>query len=122
MNEQLQKALGELLDKSLNAVDFMVSELPEVVQQFLIWKMWESLIWFIFGIFILSAIIIVNKKTWPKVWKLTCEHEAPVFLANVFLSVFAFLFALIECFNITWLQILIAPTVYLIEYATSLSK
>ena len=47
MNEQLQEALAELLGKANNGIDtagnFLASELPEVIQQLLMWHGVKSL-------------------------------------------------------------------------------
>ena len=50
MNEQLQTALAALIEKSIKAMeagaDFMAAEIPEVVQQLLLWHMTLSAIKF----------------------------------------------------------------------------
>lgn len=115
MNEQLREALTTLLDKSLSAVDFMVAELPEVIQQLLLWKMWENLIYFTVSLIAALTVWVVA----------TCLYRNDNSHDRVMWFVFAFLVSLVVLllgFNVTWLQILIAPKVYLIEYAASLAK
>lgn len=60
MNEQLQKALADILSgvtSSLNtAKDFLLAETPEVIQQLLLWKFWEA----IFEVFVGGIIVGVT--------------------------------------------------------------
>lgn len=125
MNEQLQKALTTLLDKSLNAVDFMVAELPEVIQQLLLWKMWEYLICNAAGIILMIVVIVACIKGTKAILK--SKEKSDYGMEEMFfipMSIGAVVFSIMSCslVNIVWLQILIAPKVYLIEYAASLAK
>ena len=115
MNEQLQEALTTLLDKSLNAVDFMVAELPEVIQQLLVWKMWESAIWSFLGITLAMIISIGTCLLYKK------DESSESYMWFPIGTVLA-LIAIAAMCDFDWLQILIAPKVYLIEYAASLAK
>ena len=121
MKEELQNALTEILRGVLSAKDFVLAELPEVVTQLLTWKMYESIIWFIFGIISIIIVIVVNCKTFKQSWKITVEVGAPAILANIIGSVIA-LIAISSIMNLDWLQITVAPKVYLIEYVASLAK
>ena len=51
MNEELQKALAELLSKANNGIDaaggFIEAELPEVISQLLMWKTAYNLIYIV---------------------------------------------------------------------------
>ena len=46
MNEQLQQAISQLITMSLVAIDkgatFLSGQIPDVIQQLLLWKAWES--------------------------------------------------------------------------------
>lgn len=50
MNEELQKAIAELFQSAISAKDFLVSELPEYVEQLLMWHAVHSFIWFVVGV------------------------------------------------------------------------
>ena len=128
MNEQLQAALTTLLDKSLNAVDFMVAELPEVIQQLLLWKMWESAIGCAIGMVIVVCSIFYFKKlfkmasAYDKETSTLGKYRESVRPFCAFFLIPLIFGILVVFHNVIWLQILIAPKVYLIEYAANLAK
>ncbi len=122
--EQLEIALVDLIQSSVKAKDFLVGELPEVVEQLLMWKFWYNFIWFVGAIIVLTF-------SWKKInkWYKVCSEDnwrtddlvIPSMVGMVFLA-FASFIALIEGINVTWLQIWVAPKIYLIEYLASLTK
>ena len=135
MNEQLQLAVSTLIQTSLNAIDkgttFLSNQIPEVIQQLLLWKAVASFIEFSSGIFIIGgtfAWLIYQYKYWTTTietkWETTKQRisgeNGPFVLLNFF-----FIIPLIygsSCINLIWLQIWIAPKLYLIEYAKDFLK
>ena len=135
MNEQLQLAVSTLIQTSLNAIDkgtaFLSNQIPEVIQQLLLWKAVASFIEFSSGIFIIGGIfawLIYQYKYWTTTvtttWgtkKIRLYAEAgPFSLLNIFLII-PLLYGS-SCINLIWLQIWIAPKLYLIEYAKDFLK
>ena len=135
MNEQLQLAVSTLIQTSLNAIDkgttFLSNQIPEVIQQLLLWKAIASFIEFSSGIFIIGGVfawLIYQYKYWTTTietkWgtkKVRLHDEAGAFsLLNIFLII-PLLYGS-SCINLIWLQILIAPKLYLIEYAKAFLK
>jgi len=150
MNEQLQEALAELLGKANNGIDnagvFLAGELPEVIQQLLSWHGLKSFAFFIVGIVTLIALVFAVKVMVGKIpqkppaengepnWAYditryshigdtvtsTVRLDLSCVLGTIF-SLFVFIFSM-SMINIEWLQIWIAPKVWLIEYAASLTK
>ena len=135
MNEQLQLAVSTLIQTSLNAIDkgttFLSNQIPEVIQQLLLWKAIASFIEFSSGIFIIGGIfawLIYQYKYWTTTvtttWgekKVRLYAEAgPFSLLNIFLII-PLLYGS-SCINLIWLQIWIAPKLYLIEYAKDFLK
>lgn len=125
MNEQLQQALTEILNSSLQAKDFLVSEIPDVIHQLLIYKAAFSAISMV-GFFLLAAAIFwINKKQFNLYSNKHEEDEFDFFyhpelvvnLFQIFLAI-----PLTALWNFDWLMIWLAPKVYLIEYAASLAK
>lgn len=130
MNDDLQKALAEILKKTTQGVEagvgFLQRELPDVVQQILIWHGVNSAIFFVLGLAILAYCPWKSKKLWDK--------GTEVENANKHACVDGYIYGVLTCWflsavglvivftNLTWLQILIAPKLYLIEYAASLVK
>ena len=135
MNEQLQLAVSTLIQTSLNAIDkgttFLSNQIPEVIQQLLLWKAVASFIEFSSGIFIIGGIfawLIYQYKYWTTTvtteWgkkKVRLLDDAgPFSLLNIFLII-PLLYGS-SCINLIWLQIWIAPKLYLIEYAKDFLK
>ena len=123
MNEELQKALGELLSKANNGIDaasgFLVAELPEVIQQLLMWNMFHSVTW---GVLLLGGFLF---SVWATIkltkWVLSEVGEAlPVLIFPIAGCVVLALKSIDYLFIA--LQIYIAPKVWLLEYAASLAK
>ena len=130
MNEQLQTALAQIITKSLETADkaeaFILAEMPNVVQQLLTWKFWDSIVRCVGG---LSCYVagagLVYLCYW--LWKRSAEKDRYMSDVNSIPSTIGALIFLCctwipACFlvNLTWLQIWVAPKVYLIEYASSL--
>jgi len=131
MNEQAQSTINQILlsflETATQAKDFLVSEIPEVIQQLLQWKFFESLIHFSIGV--IGLICFVAWLTYwikfvKKRWSQMDSDDAIFFVFFVagcgslpWLGLFMKVFT-----NLEWLQILIAPKLYLLEYAASLVK
>lgn len=141
MNEQLQQALAAILNKTMAGVEagasFLQSELPDVVQQLLIWKAAESLIYGVIGVVLAVFIYKTTRAQFNQ--KLAAEgsrrrfqpnmiydedgdmHAGVVFFGAVVFFAGILSLAMIEGLK-NALQIWLAPKIYLIEYAASLAK
>jgi len=131
MNEQVQSTINQTLLSFLETVaqakDLLVSELPEVIQQLLQWKFFESLIHFSIGVIGLICFV-----AWLTYWiKFIKERWGQMDSDDAIFFVFFvvgcgslpwFLLFIKVFTNWEWLQILIAPKLYLLEYAASLVK
>ena len=135
MNEQLQLAVSTLIQTSLNAIDkgtaFLSNQIPEVIQQLLLWKAIASFIEFSSGIFIIGGIfawLIYQYKYWTTtvttLWgtkELRFEGVAGTFSLLNILLIIPLVYGS-SYINLIWLQIWIAPKLYLIEYAKDFLK
>ena len=128
MNEELQKALAEMLSgvtsAAGNASDFLLAELPDVVMQLLLWHgVYSAFTFVLCGILLLTALywdVRLGKSTYKKHGvgdELIIGYGAMV----SFLRAVVYLL-LIGQMNLAWLQIWIAPKVWLLEYAANLAK
>lgn len=132
MNEQLQNALTQLLNKAVKATEagaeFLSQEIPDVVMQLLIWHGVYNFILFIIGVVVLITIFCIDHNVGKRLYNL-CEREGE-FDSFWFLyvgmgsvgRVFFYGIPLDLLINVQWLQIWIAPKVWLIEYASKLVK
>ena len=134
MTDELDSKLVEILDKTIGALgdtkDFMVQELPDVVSQLLMWYGIYNFIMFIVGATLLIFMIWTFKfliptkdkggryvETW--VYDHNGDFETSVLFYGVHLIT---LIAITNTMNLTWLKILIAPKIWLIEYVATLAK
>lgn len=124
MNDQLQKALADLLAKANQGIDagstFLQAQLPDVIQQLLVWKAVYSVLSFVGAMSLAGAVLYLYYRLYRWWMSLSKRGDHPEIM---FVLLTAFLWTLvIGMFSLDWLQILIAPKVYLIEYAASLAK
>ncbi len=147
MNEQMQSAVATMIEKATSGVeagiDFLSAEITDVIHQLLMWKMVESLTFFGIGVVILIAAFwsigansrLINKakadhangELWTffsdRKLNTSSAYDAIVSGVGYWGSGFALAIGFITVIvNRDWLQIWIAPKVYLIEYAASLAK
>jgi len=128
--DPLKQALAEILTKATSGIekgiDFLSAELPDVIEQLLLWKMWESLVgnillW-LFAFIIPAMLVFGNFKEGTRNFQRT-EPRAPGI--KLIIGALWLLFGLIPVStanDLVWLQIWLAPKIYLIEYAAQLIK
>lgn len=119
MNEELQEALTSIINRVVSGADAVVEfskeQVPDVLQQLLMWHMMESLVWCISGVLVLGLTAYTLYRV-PKSGRRLDE-----------LLILYVLFALpllagIKMLNLVWLKVWLAPKLYLLEYAASLVK
>ena len=132
MNEQLQNALSGLLTKTMEGVEtastFLVAELPDVVYQLLLWYGVRSIVETVLAISCVLFYIKLEKKLYPFI-KGKCDKSYD--------SDFAFYFGYLgmgsipraillavayKHMSLDWLQIWIAPKIWLLEDSATLIK
>lgn len=131
MNEEAQKIINEILVAMIQSVesvkDFTIEHAPDVIQQLLIWNCVEKFIYFLISCicsyFMFSLVRYQinnykNENTWYG--EQFQDSRGGVLIINmIHIPV---IFAVSETFNLIWLKILVAPKLYLIEYAAQLIK
>lgn len=147
MNEQLQKVLADIIAKVTSGADAVVEfskqQLPEVLQQLLVWHFISNLLSFIIPLILLTISLTVSIRFWIKVPKQEsrdkddrCPWIADEYrdrahklyfkywLPGYVLPAVSFILGLVTLFNsnLIWLKIVLAPKLYLLEYAASLIK
>lgn len=123
MNEQLQTALAEMLGKANSGIDagatFLQAQLPDVIHQLLVWKATVSIIWFSLAVIaLLGGLVLLYKWCWSSD---SLDSDDKAFMTMI-CSIPGLIISIVIAENLEWLQILIAPKIYLIEYAVSLAK
>lgn len=136
-----ESVAGDITNATGTALDFLAAEIPDVIQQLLVWHAIESFIWFLPGLLLLAS-------PWFVYWKWggrgepaepyygearyveTLTHNrlgdidqdgvlGLLMLGGVVATPAGFL---ITMNNLEWLQILVAPKLYLLEYARVLLR
>lgn len=138
MNEQLQTAVSQLIERSLSGVDtaaaFIQSELPEYVYQLLLWYGVKSAIvglaflsitvaWFWYGI--IKPVKIIKKGMQEERETLfTDKHGIIEEHSLILMFNAAIILPAVKSFSdlLEALQIWMAPKVWLLEYASTLVK
>lgn len=128
MNEQLQKALVELIGKASNGIDasvsFLSAEIPDVIHQLLVWYAIESAIHTVIGVSIVAMWIACERFALKKIsdWNWSIEDVIMNYaLIGMFPRIAAFVMVCVMV-NLDWLKIWISPKIWLIEYASQLAK
>ena len=147
MNDQLQKVLADIIARVTSGADAVVEfskqQLPEVLQQLLVWHFISNLLSFIIPLVLLIVCLTVSVRFWVKVPKQESrdkDDRCPwiddeyrdkahmlyfkYWLPGYVLPVMSFILGIITVCNsnLIWLKIVLAPKLYLLEYAASLIK
>jgi hypothetical protein len=128
MNEQLQAELSaiiQILRASLvNAKDFTAEQLPEVIRQLLVYHTWLAafllVLWLVIGGLAGYVFTVARRHPW-----LDCYGNSPTrygFAGCFSVGAMGIAFGLTLAYAIELLQITLAPSVWLIEYAAEFLK
>ena len=131
-SELVQKAeqvLLQMIDKAAEIGSAAVDEIPLVVQELLHWKFAESLFLFITGLIFIYVWVKISIKVWQhgciedEYGRKNRDRWDMIWFGYFMGTLISFLISIpwVLC-NIDWLQIWIAPRVYLLEYAAHLMK
>ena len=125
----LEQAFADMLTRIVNGMekgaDFLSSQLPAVVEQLLTWKLYESIIGCVMGLLLVAFCLKTPFWAYKKYkksdegWDEFCVELASVFGGS---ALFVMFVGGLYMINLKWLQIWIAPKIYLIEYAAELIK
>lgn len=130
-----ESVAGDITNATGTALDFLAAEIPDVIQQLLIWHAIESLIWFLPGLLFIAAPWFVywrlggrGKPAEPKYgearYEETLTHNYTGGINGDVMGALC-IFGLVTSGvgftlvmnSLEWLQILVAPKLYLLEYA-----
>lgn len=123
MATKADEAVSQVLAKALEAPqvtgDFVVEQAPDVVQQLLLWELASSCIW-------AAAILLAITLVWlGRRWLVSLDDyddEGRITTAFIAAVITSFL-SVPLLFNIAAaLKVLVAPNIFLLEYAASLIK
>lgn len=140
MENSVEEALARLIERATSGinevVEFSQAQLPDVIEQLLMWNMTESLITFFVPLFFMLLFFTIlfcqvknllkdmnnnNNNDWFSNDGLPNTH----FLCMIGLpacGVIVSFLVMIKISTMVWLQIMIAPKLYLLEYASNLVR
>ena len=122
MNEQLQQALTAILNKTMSGVDasvnFLSAEIPDVIHQLLVFKLAQASALLLMSVLYLIAWSVLLYKSFKN------DMDGGIQMALCFIGGSLAITSVVGLFMCggTALQIWLAPKIYLIEYAASLTK
>lgn len=112
----------------IKAVDFAQDQAPLVVQEFLKWKMLESVVYLVAGLIVIGILgYIIKRMLNARTEEKKEDNDADCFgyeFTSVILSIICgiLFFSMIVPQTLRIVKISVAPRVYLIEYASDLYK
>ena len=119
----LNQALLSTLEAAKAGKDFVLEQAPDVIQQFLVWKATEAGFWMVAGFSLIAFTIWSLKKRWVQWYTFetynSMEVSPTILLAllNILAGIVVFILHVLD-----FLKIVLAPKVYLLEFASSLVK
>lgn len=123
MNEELNNTLAEMIrefaDSMQGAAGFAIEQAPDVIQQLLMYQFVVSIACFAV---MTAATLVLLKVYWVKSWRVAMEEWEDGGLCIFIPWVVWFVGYLVIGLGMDWLQIWLAPKVYLIEYAARLAS
>ena len=133
MNKEIMAQILPIVEKTkegiLKGVEIAQQQVPELIQEILKWNFTVSLVWFIVGVIGMSVtiycLIRILKTLHSELKKdMTDLSEEGAYNFSIFIptGIVAFLFGCNVFVNYEWLQIMIAPKLFLIEYISNLLK
>ena len=122
ISPESDKAIAAVLNRALEganaAGDFLKEKLPDVLQQLLLWNIWKHSLVVALYLTVMVLSVLLIRKAWKENW----DEAVAAFVT--FVGIFAcVIFSLIMISSLFELvQLLVAPKVWLLEYAANLLK
>ena len=131
-----EEVAGGISEASGDAAAFLAAEIPDVIQQLLVWHAIESLIWFFLGVLLLAAPWFVYCRWGGRGEPAEPAHSGEARYRGTLThscygrvnedALFAFILVgttatiigvTLTMVSLDWIKILVAPKLYLFEYA-----
>lgn len=105
------------------AIDLAQKEIPDIVEQLLMWKMTEAIVGLVLWIIVFAIGLVLLIKWWKKSDVRSDEAVFARCVSTILFAVALFASAISPYDNImTIVKISVAPKIYLIEYANDLVR
>ena len=127
-NELVNEVLTGLISTATEVKSFLVVEAPEIIQQLLVWTVWENAVYLSIATFFIAFTIWYVRLAYKKIMEWD-EYEDKEMEQGfmLFTGIATILITLITTMHIPGyileiIKIQVAPKVWLLEYASSLAK
>ena len=126
--KETDQQLAEILKKGLEAAEktgnFVVEQAPDLIQQLIVWKTCEYIFWILISIAFLFSVYKWHKSAMKRYGDLDGFIDEPEFFIYCIYAIAVIVIFGIALFTsfFNLLQILLAPKIWLIEYASQLIK
>jgi len=97
-----------------SALNFVQTQAPDVIHELIMWHLVCAIMWVIIGLFFVIPCVL----TWKRSWKYTSDDTFPTIILNGGGSLIGGVAILVNAFIVA--KILIAPKLWLLEYAISI--
>ena len=130
MNEQIVEQLLPILEKTkegiLKGIEVAQEQCPELIRQLLTWKFYESLTGFMVNVVLgVGSALLIKHGISVGIAQDWSEESCPVFIPCLIVGAVVGLVSLTVLLASGipgWVQILIAPKIYLLEYISSFMR
>ena len=122
MDDQIKAIALKLLEQVKQGADFIIGQLPDVANQIIVYKFWESTFWLCFCVFLSLVFLVIGILCWHAENTLKNAQGGWATLGIVlFLAAsFAFIFGA-ACYIPDMIKLKTAPKLYLIEYLSKIA-
>ena len=125
MNEELLKQLIPIAEVTkegiLKGVEIAQQQVPELINQILVWCFIKSLFSFIIGVCCLVSLIWLFRLA-PKWWKEANYNPTFKTIFSIMWGIIGTIGGIIGITDWIWIKILVAPKLFLVDYLTNLIK
>ena len=122
MDEQIKSIALQLLEQVKQGTDFIIGQLPDVANQIIIFKFWESTFWLCFCVFLSIVFLVLGILSWKAEDKISSATGGWAFMGFVLFIAAALTFFIgVACYIPEMIKLKTAPKLYLIEYLSKLA-
>jgi len=118
LQNRFEEVLLNLINQAEDAAAFVTGEIPDVLEQLLVWSFAESITYLVLSLFMFCSMPFIYG-LFDRIAKKT--NDGGFVCCGVMCDVWLCIPACF-LFNLTWLKIWLAPKLFLIEYAAELVK
>jgi hypothetical protein len=109
-------ASGEIYNATkmalIKGIDFAETQIPDIIEQFLLWHLAESIVWLVVGILFFSGALYLAIKYWRELQECIVLNVAVIVISSITI--------IRQTLDIVY--ILVAPKVYIMEYISDIIR